>query len=124
MKLTIDRTEWYRGQGTAASMLRDYDGMKCCLGFLAEACGYKPEEILCVRTPAYLANKVGQLNGPIKELTMGYFPGIAGSWGDTALCSELMTTNDKIHISGGDAGREQIITDRLKEIGVEVEFIN
>jgi hypothetical protein len=47
MKVTIKRSEWYRGNGGKGSaLLRDVDGMKCCVGFFALACGMERDVIM------------------------------------------------------------------------------
>jgi hypothetical protein len=39
MEFTIERSKWYRGQGSALSRLRLRNGMMCCVGFRCRAAG-------------------------------------------------------------------------------------
>lgn len=53
MKLVIDRSQWYRGKGSEYSVLLDGDGMKCCVGFHALACGVDKGHLLGTVTVIY-----------------------------------------------------------------------
>lgn len=45
-KFTVDRKTWYRGQDNLKSrLLREKDGMRCCIGFVGQQCGI-PNDVL------------------------------------------------------------------------------
>lgn len=43
-KFTVHRSKWTRG-GNGDAALLTHSGQKCCLGFLATTCGFKPDEM-------------------------------------------------------------------------------
>ena len=45
-EFVVKRSMWYRGHGTNGSKLLRDDGKKCCVGFLAEACGLESSQII------------------------------------------------------------------------------
>lgn len=71
LKLVIDRTKWWRGDGPAHSALLSRSepsrGKMCCLGFLSLACGYRESELAHKRTIEELLNHL-MLNGYEDEL--------------------------------------------------------
>lgn len=49
---TVSRAKWLRGEGVHNSfLLRPRDGKMCCLGQIAQQCGYTDEQLLDVRGP-------------------------------------------------------------------------
>lgn len=102
MKLTIERDRWDRGN--RSGYLLGPNG-KCCLGFLALACGYRAEEISGVQLP-----------GRIRSFWR--YPDRLSS----SAMNDLMTINDNPH--GSEAGREHTIARMFAEYGVEVEFVD
>lgn len=114
MKLVIDRNRWLRGEASESYpsesyLLRSSDGKMCCLGFLALACGARPEDITNVRTPD-------------QALQACSWPaGLIGSREFEDRCDDLMNSNDESSLR--DDVRERIISERMAEIGVEVEFV-
>ena len=45
-QFTVYRSRWFRGKGDMYSrLLRKRDKKMCCVGFLAEACGFAPKDI-------------------------------------------------------------------------------
>lgn len=57
MKVTIDRSRWYRGQGSEDSRLVTGEERKCCcLGFYCLALGFTEAELIDVSLPSKLYN--------------------------------------------------------------------
>lgn len=54
LKLTIDRTKWHRGAGSANSALKNDLARYCCLGFDALNLGFSDSEIFGCPTPEEL----------------------------------------------------------------------
>lgn len=47
MKVIIDRTKWYRGQGSiGSSLLRPTDQKMCCVGFFGKACNINDDNCI------------------------------------------------------------------------------
>lgn len=131
MKLVIDRQIWLRGKGVRSDesgLL--IDGEKCCLGFLATACGATDQEI---------NNKFSPQNVP----HLKWVPGILNGNITSVLCNKLMRVNDselncndevsyyRFNILGhedikfiGEQGREELLAKLFASIDVEVSFIN
>lgn len=42
---TVDRRRWIRGTPSNTYLLRGSDGMRCCMGFFARACGFTDKQI-------------------------------------------------------------------------------
>lgn len=60
IKVTIDRSRWFRGQTSAGSALqREVDGQRCCLGFCALAVGFAEKDIVNVASPENLPLRQG-----------------------------------------------------------------
>ena len=110
-KLIIDRKTWWMGKNYGNSRLLRDDGYKCCLGFYALQQGCKETEILNVLSPAYV---LVRLRHKFKALLTD------DGFGLTDLCGELIYLNDEPHVEN----REEKLTEKFKEMGVEVEFIN
>ena len=46
LKVTVQKSRWYRGNGHADSyLLGPTDSQMCCIGFLARTCGLKAKDI-------------------------------------------------------------------------------
>lgn len=120
----IDRKRWNRGQNQ--SYLLDCNDMKCCLGFLLLACGYKEKEIYGCPTPSsnFINDKSKIPNFLLKE---EYYQS------NTKICRDLMEIND-VYLNyycsaiGGKFETEEQREQKIKEIfsvqGIEVSFIN
>lgn len=109
MKLVIERESWLRGEGSDASeLLRPGDGKMCCLGFYGLACGYLPEDLERLKTPASL------LDASKWPAWLLEFPHV------TRECARLMSVNDNPDCTSSE--REEEIIRRFAAYGVEVEF--
>jgi len=118
MKLTIERSKWFRGHGPDHSKLLRADGKMCCLGFYCLALGMTQTHILDVADP----------NDAMKNLRL--WP--RGAWlitkedGDfrtnSSDCHDLMHMNDKFDINQAD--REIEITKMFAKHKVQVEFVD
>lgn len=115
MKFTVKRSEWLHGEGAMKSYLvRQVDYKKCCLGFLGEACGLNPGQMVGVKAPS--SDALFEMRPKFPTLLFD---------DDDARCEsivgqELMETNDSRNLS--DSERESKLTDLFKKIGIEVIF--
>ena len=147
MKLIIDRQNWIRG-GRDSLLRRGSDNKMCCLGFLAKACGFSDNDITGVPTPSHLfknlgldkkdnrtlkefnnfgrlmepyeSNKFGEkLYSSIEDIKLSELPIID----ETVITGSLMTTNDR-GTDYSEEDREGDIIKLMKELDIEIEFIN
>lgn len=131
-KLIIDRTLWFRGNGSAMSKLRLMDGKMCCLGFYALACDYSVEEIT---NKLYFGGVAGDINVNTEE----YIPAKGESaWLNARSCGPLFIYRDfwmgeKVYASLANINDDMDLTDQVREAriakifkqnGVQIEFIN
>ena len=108
MKVTVKRSNWYRGKGSASSMLlRSGDGKMCCLGFAALACGYDPKDIIAT-------------SGPLSMSDFSKWPTNPAPASNDANYGTLMRTNDFEHMT--DEEREARLIEEGKAVGLEFEF--
>jgi len=135
MKFTVDRKRWWRGHGGYESrLLRSDDDMRCCLGFLASACGYEDAHIREQADPMSITYRMGDHLWPQALLE----PGGDGEWKHTDTCRSIIAVND-VKVDGSDSreyswatevakvktetDREEILRDLFSQVGVEVEFV-
>ena len=112
---TVDRKTWYRGKGAKHSRLRRAeDGMMCCLGSRAIACGLTPEQITELESP-YSLNLKG-LCGDQWESFLNSHHTLHSLVG-----LKIMNVNDDACID--DKTREYTLTALFETIGETVEFI-
>jgi hypothetical protein len=132
MELVIDRKTWDRGGNPDGSKLLDAKtGKKCCLGFLATACGYTDEQIITITTPAMLLNE-SELKPVVlkpveafgKLVMLSHWDSLYGKYLNTEVCTEMMKVNDIAYYTGEEDAREDELTKLFKEIGVEVIFVD
>lgn len=116
MKLTIDKSKWYRGILTGSSLVRVADNKMCCLGFLGIAFG---------GDPTIEAGKEGILEQAMPEKNQEFWP----RWlfdhfrGDKNVSMALANINDNPYII--DHVRELDIQSIMKKYGdIDVEFID
>lgn len=110
MKVTIDRTKWYRGKGSSTSrLLVDAStdrGKMCCLGFVCLALGASENDILGKQMP-------------FSEGVPRIFP----KWlNDGPDLYTLSFVNDSNSIS--ETEREKTIIETCAKHDLEIEFIN
>lgn len=112
MKLTIDRSKWFRGKGSQSSMLLRDDGHMCCLGFLGRACGASKKQMLNVSDPS----TAHDVSWPRKLCTTNGKLSVIGE--------SLVAINDvdNYYISG--LPRETAIAAMMKSVGVHVTFVD
>jgi hypothetical protein len=118
MEFVVKRSEWYRGQGSTFSrLLRDEDQKKCCLGFLAQTCGYSEHEI----------EDKGYFNDldDTSKIPDFFFAGefkfrdVVKRY-NSRFADEVAFINDDRNIS--NAQREQALTDLFATQGIQVKF--
>lgn len=126
MKFTIVRKNWAHGfnedhvDNTGVAGLcytsggRSDEPRQCCLGFLANACGYTRHE---------LVNHVAP-----DQLTLNLFPATIletsylGNFRHTRLTDNLISVNDASMVSA--AAREREITKLFAQGGIDVGFVD
>lgn len=115
---TVDRKTWYRGKGANLSRLRNENGMMCCLGHRALACGLKPEQIEGLKSPFAIGGA-----GLAADNWMDFLdPGQKAKFGQSELCYDTMRINDNPVIS--DYDREHRLTELFGSIGETVTFVD
>lgn len=126
MKTLVKRSEWYRGVTSGFSALRVLEdqafGKKCCLGFVALACGFTEGDIDGLETPATLSRNIGQVAifGLVEETTYFDFPD--REYENTSVCMRMMTVNDDPKIE--DDERELLLTELGIIANIEFEFVD
>lgn len=140
LKVVVDRSLWFRGQGSDDSLLLNRNtGQMCCLGFAALAAGLKEKDIEDRSAPSDI-----EIVAPKK------FEGLVqpSRYPDTQrydnsdVCQTLMSTNDQQHTKFidteddgfvgpvedqfiyKDAEREAVIISVGKDAGFDFEFVN
>jgi len=113
------RPGWVRGNGMDSSLL-GRDGKKCCLGFLAIACGHTDEEIFDTASPFELFNKDKRflMPGCLVDDGNGNEEGVITC--DSSTCLNIMEINDDVSIS--EVEREELLTKGFELIGIKVTF--
>lgn len=113
MKFTVKRNKWFRGnEGTSSSLLRK-DGQRCCLGFLAQACGYQDDEVFDM---SYL-NELLQTD----LLPQEFYRATVNSPGCSRLVHKFAAgINDNPDIS--DEIREKRLTELFAKYDIQVTF--
>ncbi len=107
---TVDRATWLHGENRDTFLKRRDDGKKCCLGFLALACGIPEEAITGVRVLKHL-DEPDRMKLPV-QLHPQYL-------------SALMELNDEQLIAYGlpsDTEREARLTRMFSTAGIDVTF--
>lgn len=121
MKLTITRSEWYRGQ--VNSMLLKSDGKKCCLGFYALALGATEDQIRGQFCPNDVATEVAWPSGfVIPPLNTSIGGHVTTRYSNSGNACDLIFIND--HSTLTEKDREAQLTEEFAKIGVEVEFVD
>lgn len=114
--LVIDRSRWACGGKGGDSALRNCLGNMCCLGFLAEQAGYKPEELADELTPYDILDEKSSGTWPEGVLNV-----LEGGICDSPWTRVAMCINDNKHITGME--REMMLTDHFESINIKVSFV-
>ena len=115
MKLVIERSKWLRGEGwEKSSLLRSSDKKMCCLRFLGEACGVSRDLMWNKGSPRQLSEEA-KVMYPAGLFQLRYDDGGLSPMG------RLMNINDHPNLS--EEIREKMITDKMSDLGIAVEFI-
>ena len=110
LHVVVDRSRWLRGEGSMKSFLfRPTDGKMCCLGFACLANGDNESVISGARSPSAWWIESQAL------------PGIKTNWGWNAYV-EAMSINDAQDLR--DAKREEMLTETLARVGIELTFVD
>ena len=120
--LTIQRSNWLRGEGWAKSyLLRVRDNKMCCLGFLGLSCGLSADEMEGEPSPKYINCDAGPWAWLVEEVVGGDDDGLKLT--DDA--KRAMNMNDFIinEIPAfSEADREAKITEVFADHGIQVVF--
>jgi hypothetical protein len=108
---TVDRSKWRRGKPDSA--LLGLDGNRCCLGFLAQACGIQDDEMQGEPCPS--------------DVVSGLWPEFllrnnGARCVDSSVGKELMDINDSHILS--EEEREHFLVEKLSAYGIDVTFID
>jgi len=121
-KFYVERAKWARGGKNGPSALLNEKECYCCLGFLAKACGASDREIDEVMEPT----DVPKLDWPDGLVKVDYNIDSDGekhpNYDNSKMCTDIILINDSQQIS--DTEREKKLTEKFKELDVEVEFID
>lgn len=126
-KFTVVESKWLRGKRNpsgeeASSCLENLQGEKCCMGFLAEACGV-PEDVR--RRAHYFSTQVVE---PYDDLLPAELRPRPSAWGfgkdprsHGEIATEIYYTNDTTDFT--DEERKEKLKELFAKAGVEVEFV-
>ncbi len=114
MNFTVNRPEWYRGNGPDSSLLTS-TGSMCCLGFLGRACGISKDELLSRGAPADVSHPEDRAKWP-----RGLIHQAPTGTEDSMLCVEIIRVNDNVELAELD--RETQLTELFAKIGLTVVF--
>ena len=115
-KFTVKRSEWLRGEGSNESGLL-CNGRLCCLGFYSRALGFSDLDLREATAPSMLIDNLGvKFDSKLLENDRLLY-GV-----DTKESTYLMTVNDNPDLE--DQKREEILTQKFAELGIEVEFVD
>lgn len=119
----IDRATWIRGQGSTVSALLTPEGLKCCLGFAANACGFKDADLKGMLTPADLSYNLDDHPNwmLLLEDSGSHDDGEGIRVPDSKACNELMDTNDTLDLS--EAEREERLALQMPKVGFRPIFV-
>jgi len=113
-EFTVKRSEWLRGEGPDVSYLyRNRDGLRCCLGFLGNACGVSDSQMEGAGGPGLVEDKDVWPKSLIDR---------AGTHGHSHDCDKIMVLNDREELS--DYEREKKLTDAFTVIGIKINFVD
>jgi hypothetical protein len=115
---TIDRKKWINGESArrlvaagrsdeASSNLRTVEGLMCCLGFYAQACGVRTAKLTECATPYFLQSE----DSTKLKSSLG-----SNSW----TVQELVTANDCEGVPAEDI--EKKVKSLFKSVGVTVKY--
>lgn len=131
MKFEIDRSKWSRADRNA-KLVRQDDGMMCCLGFFLLACGVPRESLLDVGEPQEPFADDPMLDVPTRAaFLIDTSPVVddGDNWNDhysRFSCArrgqDLIEANDSVMLTGPE--REQRIAELFAKQGVEVSFVD
>lgn len=120
-RFTVDRKTWLRGKGRS-SVLLDDKGCRCCLGFAAQQlCGIADSVLFGKTTPASLPRLFANTIPQLVRVHDGIIPEHNGEFSDSAQGNMIMHFNDTCGLF--DEEREELLTKRFAELGIDVEFI-
>lgn len=114
----IKRSKWARGCMNGDSMMLNYQGNKCCLGFFAMSNGAKPDTLRNQPGPRHVAEdhpKALKLRDRLSGLLLK-------RGGNNRLCRQIMILNDDCAVKEGD--RETKLTKMFAKIGWKPKFVD
>jgi hypothetical protein len=134
MQFVIDRRRWYRGNGSDLSALyAQYVGNKnkCCLGFLGDACGLTPNDMLgrtspvCCSKPEVFPKSIWDgSNTPLTTVIIAVNDKPVGHAFSRAVTTEASYGRFVTEPIESEEDREARLTELFKLGGIDVTFIN
>lgn len=114
----VDRSKWYRGQGSTNSKLLREDGTRCCIGFVGNQCGIEDANLLN-RASINLGRSENDIeNEWPRWMTQ---PSITDSFTGCSI-GDAYEVNDSRHIT--EPNRELQLIEIFAKHGDTLEFIN
>lgn len=122
LKFTVYRDRWLRGDAWNSELLNGAK-LRCCMGFLAEACGLHNNTIEGIRVFRLLpSEEFWKLPAAIRPVLDDDEPKVDGitRYKDLATTVELYQINDDPDLE--DEKREMQLYEKLLSLGIEVGF--
>lgn len=122
LKFTVYRDRWLRSDAWS-SMLLNGEKLRCCMGFLAEACGLHNNTIEGIAVFRLLPSeefwKLPEALRPVLDDVEHKIDGIT-RYKDAVATGELYRINDDPDLT--DEEREKRLYEKLLSLGIEVGF--
>ena len=114
----VKEDSWLRGKGSWNSRLYDLrSGEKCCLGFLANACGLSNAAIVDIKSPG--AQKLKNNFDKFPKELIDSSENISGTY-DAFITIQIMEINDNEDIS--DEERKEKLKNLFTSINIDIKF--
>ena len=122
MKFIVDRQTWMRGRSTwdgdsCESMLHNWQGRRCCLGFYLKAVGFTDDEMRCGLPHELVVDPEDADLMP--DWLVDVDPADMGAT-DTYDCDRIVEVNDSRTLT--DTEREAALKNLFAAQGIEVVF--
>lgn len=115
--VTVKRSEWGRGTFCGSRLYNNQTKKRCCLGFVANACGLTDEDICDRSTPKSLYNGTGKII--LDSLIILNAVNVPFN---SKICSDLMGINDDRYLN--ESNRESKLIKLGKEAGINFTFVD
>lgn len=132
-KFTVKRGYWIRGE-EGSVLLEGLTKRRCCMGFLAQACGITDDDMeerayFCMLDPQIWDKLPSFLTPRYSRDAVSNVPNMPISYDskgretlDSEMASQIYRINDTDELENGE--REEALIVAFRRAGVEVEFID